>query len=317
MVHVSGCRIQRSTKQNKFGSTRIKNRAESAPQLLVCTAVEVGTRIPWDWEAAGGNASEPELIARIAQRLPSHALLVKDAGNVGYEWLAELLGSGRHILMRVAANYRLWAEQIGATLDSGGRVWLWCRNKPGTRPLELRLIAFTVRGNGGRKKKMYLVTDILDAEILSDPAAKSLYKMRWGSSEIGFRDLKQTLEKAALHSRTPAHALLECEFALLGMQVLSLLYYTSPHTDGVRFSLAQGCRVWRRAIRDGLGYSRIQKLFRACGLDQYVRKNPKTRRRAPQKKRPDTLSPPRLLKLTNRIKAEWHKTLSTRAARGF
>lgn len=301
---------------HKFGRTRIKNRADSAPQLLVVSAVSLQNCSLQDWEIAGGNDSEPELTAAIIKRLPAEALVVKDAGAVGYQWFKELLEGGRHILMRVGANFQVWAEQVGVTRCAGGGVWLYPKRVGQQPPLRFRLIAVRVPrqkrknakpGKGLRFKTIYLLTD-LKATELSDQEAGHLYRLRWRASEIGFRSFKQTLGHTALLARTPALALCECHFALLGLQVLTLLaLWASPVADKYRQSVAQAWRTWRKTIRHNLTYKVLLALLAKCTLDNYHRCKAKIRRRVPQKKRFDKICPPKFRKLTNEIKERWAK----------
>jgi hypothetical protein len=299
---------------DEFGQTRIKGRADSAPQLLAVTAVALQTGLLQDWEIAGGNASEPELTAAIIKRLPPKALVVKDAGKVSYTWFKDLLGSGRHILMRVGANFKVWAEQLNATRREGGEVWLYPACTDGQPPLRLRLITVRVprRKRKGAKqqrkrlfKTIYLLTDLSVAE-LSDREAGRLYRLRWHACEIGFRSFKQTLGHTTLLARTPEMALLECHFALLGLQILTLLTLrATPKTTSNRQSVAQAWRTWRKAVRWGLSYQTLLTLLATCTVDGYHRRRAKSRRRAPQQKRIHELSPPKLRRLTKEIKEQW------------
>jgi len=297
-----------------FGQTTIKDRADSAPQLLIVAAVEITQRLLWDWVVSGGNASEPELAARIIERLPEDTLVVKDAGTVSYHWIREVLGGGRHLLMRVAGNFHFWAEKIGATRENGGQIWIWPVEHPSHSPLRLRLIRCCVPHKKGRKKKscrkthreIYLLTD-LDEHALSDREAGQIYAKRWGASEIGFRSFKQTLGKTTLLSRGPEMALLECQFSLLGMQLLSVLQLQSTRSADRLSSLAQTWRVWRRAIERGLHRSILKRLLSLCLIDNYRRTSQKSRRRPPQQKREYATTPPHLRKLTFQVKQRWRQ----------
>lgn len=294
-----------------FGRTQVKGRTESGPQLLVVAAVELESRIMWDWEVAGGKASEPGLAAQIIARLPPGALIIKDAGIVGYPWLNNVLAGGRHILMRAGGNFHLWVEQTGAVLTEGGEVWLWPDNNRAQPPLRLRLIKRVIlhKKKKGRKREqfIYLLTNLSHAE-LSDREAGKLYYKRWAASEIGFRGFKQTLDRNALLSRTPEMALLECKFSLLGMQLLGVLQRQAGTRNGEQASLAQTWRVWRQAMVYGIAGNRLEHVLSACVLDRYRRRKPKTRRRAPQQKHDYALNPPRLRRITKAIKQRWYKS---------
>ena len=292
-----------------FGLTRIKNRADSAPQLLVVAAVEMSRKVMWDWEVEDGNASEPELAARILRRLPAGALIVKDAGAVSHAWLAELLRGRRHILMRVAGNFRLWAAQVGATLERGGEVWLHDREQRAA-PLRLRLIAVHSRA----ARPVYLLTDLPRTQV-SDSLAGELYRQRWGASEIGFRSFKQTLSRTVLLARSPEMAVLECHYSLLGMQLLGALHAETG--GGPRWSLARTWRVWRTALTTALSGPQLRMLVAACVLDGYKRRNPKSRRRAPHKKPWRQLGPPNLRRLTVAVRQRWTMNFPALKLLGF
>ena len=308
------------TKANveEFGETRIKNRTESAPQLLVVAAVHLESRVLWDWEVEGGKASEPALAARLIERLPAGALIVKDAGTVSGGWVRNVLKSGRHLLMRVAGNFRLWAEAVKASARRGGEVWLWRDAGDGQPPVKLRLIALRRGRPGkrkGRKRKkprvryIYLVTD-LSPEQLSDREAWRLYYGRWGANEIGFRGWKQVLRARKMLARSPAMARLETYYSLLAMQALQALQFLASASVARRGSLASTWRAWRHAVGQ-LAAGRCAADFggslKQCVVDGYQRHTPKQRRRAAQKKRPERLGPPVLRRLTRKLKLAWER----------
>jgi hypothetical protein len=301
-----------------YGETRIKNRTESAPQLLVVAAVQVSSQALYDWELAGGNGSEPALAARIIQRLPPGALVIKDSGTVGYKWLRDLLAGGRHILMRVAGNFKVWAEDVGQVRRRGGKVWVWPKDGKAQPPLKLRLIAVRVtgrrKGRRGQRRKaqvsyIYLLTD-LSRKQLSDREAGRLYRGRWGANEIGFRKWKQTLEARKLTARVPELAELECFYSLLALQVLQALQLVASRGRCAPGSVAQVWRVWREAVerliqrRSTAGFAgRLKR----CVLDSYKRRRPKQRRRPPRDKSPVSLGPPQIRRLTKATKRLWRE----------
>jgi IS4 transposase len=87
----------------------------------------------------------------------------------------------------------------------------------GAKPLTLRLVRIKV----GRTK-MWMLTSILDKRELSVKTITRFYKMRWGI-EVQFRGLKQTWKKRHLRCRNSDNALIELEWALLGMVAVELL----------------------------------------------------------------------------------------------
>ena len=79
----------------------------SAPQAYLTTILHLTTGLPWDARLARGDASERGHLRRMLRSLPEAALLVADAGFVGYE-LWSLLSQRRvHFLIRVGANVKL------------------------------------------------------------------------------------------------------------------------------------------------------------------------------------------------------------------
>jgi len=56
--------------------------------------------------------------------LPAQALLVADAGFVGYDLWQTLLTAGHHFVIRVGANVRL-LHQLGWTREYAQVVYLW------------------------------------------------------------------------------------------------------------------------------------------------------------------------------------------------
>lgn len=63
--------------------------------------------LPWAWRTGPSGASEREHLVAMVPELPAHALLVADAGFVGYEMWQALLTAGQHFVIRVGANVRL------------------------------------------------------------------------------------------------------------------------------------------------------------------------------------------------------------------
>lgn len=310
-----------------LGETRVKGRTESGPQLLVGAAVHLSSRVLYDWESTSGNGSEPELLERVIERLPDDVLVVKDAGTVGADWIWRVLAKQRHLLMRVAGNFRLYTETVAQTAARGGPVVLWAVTRPNEPPLSLRLIAIPLpekkappkrkrkkgakRNQDGktRRRYVYLVTDLTRAE-LSDEGAAELYRLRWGANEIGFRGWKETLDKRKLLSRTPEMAYLEHFYSLLAMQLLQVMQFAATGGAPRPGSLAETWRLWRRAVRAlvaGRCFVNFGAGLKECVLDGYQRRRPRQRRCAPHKKRPITPGAPVLRKITKATKSLWKR----------
>lgn len=301
-----------------FGETRIKNRTESAPQLLVVTGVHLQSRTLYDWEVEGAKVGEPVLAGRLIERLPPGGLVVKDAGTVSGPWIRNVLHNGRHLLMRVAGNFRLWTESVQAVARRGGKVWIWRDGADDQPPVKLRLIvrrrdrSAKRRGRKRRKKRVryiYFVTDLSPAQ-LSDREAGRLYYGRWGANEIGFRGWKHVLPARKGLARSPKMAVLETCYSLLALQALQALQLLASSPGAARGSLAGTWRMWRRAagaLAAGHCLANFGRSLRECVLDSHKRHRPKQRRRAAQKKRADRLRPPVLRRLTKGIKLAWER----------
>ena len=124
------------------------------------------------------------------------ALVVADAGFVGYGLCLRLLRHGRHFLLRVGGNITLLKGLGYYHEERDGLVYLWPQKHRRGRPLVLRLI---VLRHG--KQDVYLLTDVLDPAQLTDDEAATLFGMRWGE-EVFYRSYKQTLQRRKLLSRT-------------------------------------------------------------------------------------------------------------------
>jgi hypothetical protein len=110
----------------------------------------------------------------------------------------------------------------------------------------------------------------------------------------------------------------ECHFALLGLQILTLLALRArPEPNQLRQSVAQAWRAWRKAFRSQLTYKALWALLANCTVDCYHRRMAKSCRRAPQKKRADEIRPPKFRKLTNEIKERWARTFGVTFAFNF
>jgi hypothetical protein len=292
----------------------LATKGPGAPQRQVVAAVALGKEVLWDWESGSALDSERELSLEVIRRLPLGSLAVCDAGFVGYHWCRAVQDSGRNFVVRVGANVRLWAEQVGKAKWQEDQVWLWPKDqeRTGQAPLVLRLIrlervvGYTGKGRRRREKRevLWLVTNVLDEERLTKEEARRLYGKRWPASEGTFRTWKRTLDKAKLYSRTPELAERESEFSLLGLILLEIMALTARKAkrDGRRRKVSVACaqQVWRRAVRETMAGKRTnwfrEQMVEAM-VDGYRRRKPKVRRRWPQRKEHNSFKDPNLLKL--------------------
>ena len=263
----------------------VASRAKSWPQMLLTTVFHLGSGLPWSFLRGRARSGERRHLLGLLGTLPAGALLVADAGFVGYDFWTRITASGRSFLVRVGSNVRLIEgarlRRKGGGGGGGGIVWVWPDGKQRRRcrPLALRLVTLT----DGRNRTMYLLTDVLDARRLDDRAAARLYGLRWGV-EVMYRSLKQTMARRKLLSDAPRNARAELAWAMVGPWTLALVKAERcppalPPGQGVAAVL----RVLRRAMA-GSGPNLAGELAR-LRPDAYRRAGAKTARHWPHKKR--------------------------------
>jgi hypothetical protein len=232
--------------------------------------------------------------------LPAEALLVADAGFIGYDLCREMIEKRRHFLLRVGGNVHL-LNTLGYDFEIDGQtVYLWPaeKEKQGEPPLQLRLIMIS----DPDKQVIFMVTSVLDAELLTAEEGREIYYGRWGV-ELFYRDTKQTLDHDGVLSRRPDNGYLEMTWSLIGAWVLKLMTVRRLVAAGVeprRVSVAKARNVVRRAMRGGKRINRArprQSLLAAlteCQIDSYRRTRPKASRNYPRKKRHKPPQPPKI-----------------------
>jgi hypothetical protein len=260
---------------------------KTGPQLLLTTLYQMGTGLPWDWHIGKGTESERTHLRSMLAGLPKNALLVADAGFTGYELLKDIIGSGRHFLIRVGASVTLLRDLGLESKIDANVVWLWPSGKRSQPPLKLRLIVLEVANNS--KMPVYLLTDVFDKEQLSDETAAVLYQMRWGV-EVFYRGFKRTLDQHTLRSRSPHNAKYELHWAMTAYLLLGLMSaegMIAAGTDPLELSVAAGLRTVRTAMQSRSGWrykGDLRKLLATATKDKYYRMHPKTARDWPHKK---------------------------------
>lgn len=229
------------------------------PQLSLTLLWHLGWGLPWAWKHGGVADAERTHFRELLRQLPRCALVIADAGFVGYLLWKEILEGGRHFLIRIGGNVELLTELCpGATIRREGElVWLWPdgMRKEGRPPLTLRLI--TVRHG---KQTWYLATSLLSPAQLTAAQARRLYQLRWGV-ECCFRTLKQTFEQGKVRSYTPECAGCELDWSLLTLWLVSLLTkqeLLEARIDPQAYSPATARRLLRRELRhQAAGHERL------------------------------------------------------------
>ena len=255
-----GSRVECPRTAANEAELKCAGKKRTGPQLFVTTLLPMGTGVPWDFRIGPGTASERRHLEEMLADLPAQSLVVADAGFTGYEFYRRILAAQQSFLARVGSNGHLLKELGYFEREGRDTVYLWPEHNRDQAPVVLRLIE---RCDG--KKKMYLVTNVLDKKELSDKSVGVLYEMRWGV-EVFFRSLKQTLEKRRMLSRTPEAAKCERTWALLGLWLLGLMTASAlleRGGDPLAWSAAKARdrvrRSMRRALRRG---RRDQTLWR-------------------------------------------------------
>jgi hypothetical protein len=283
------------TKENQEAMGDL-GKPDGIPQLSLTSIVHLATGLPWDFRVGPGTDAERAHLRDMLDELPQNSLLTADAGFIGYELCGEMNERRQRFLLRVGGNVHLLRE-LGEEYEiRGNKVYLWPgkqqdRNAP---PIQLRLIV--VRKPG--KQPVYLVTNVLDPDELSDEEAAEIYRQRWGV-EVQFRTVKQTMQHHTMHSRTPETCYLEMTWAYLGVWLLELITarrVVQSGGDPRRISPAAARNTVRRVLRSQCPDSRTRRgVFASlanCRLDEYRRTSSKASRNYPRKKRHKPPDPP-------------------------
>jgi Transposase DDE domain len=273
-----------------------RHKKANSPQLWLTLLWHVGSGLPWAWRTGPSGSSERDHLLALVPELPAAALLVADAGFVGYEMWQTLLTAGHHFVIRVGANVRL-LRQLGWTREHAQVVYMWPNEAARKRqpPLVLRLV---VVQDG--KQPLYLVTDLTKSR-LSDHQVATLYVARWGI-EVFFRTFKQTFGCRKLRSRSARNAQLEMEWALVGLWGVCLLGVRELNACGQeagRLSPAAALHAFQRTLREyrvrpETPTETLWAQLRVARLDDYQRHTAKTSRAYPRKKRRPPIGIPQI-----------------------
>lgn len=275
----SKARSRKKWKNKKRRSKRLSERVK--PQIWLTLLWHMGLRMPWTWKTGPSTSSERghflEMLTSAV--FPHNTLFCGDAGFVGYELWKTIQDAGHSFVIRVGANVRL-LKNLGHARERHGMVYLWPTEAARKKqpPLVLRLIVLQ-----GPRGPVYLVTNVLSTKALSNRQAATIYRLRWGI-ELQFRSYKQTFGRSKLRSRTPARALVELDWSLVGLWMIQLF--------AVKEQIAIGSPPERGSI--ALAVSVIQDAMHAW---------------------PDEVCNPRMLRLrlSAAVKDDYHRTASKRA----
>ena len=277
---------------------RRAGRTHTGPQWWVTWLVHLPSLLVWDWRQGPGDSSERRHLADMIADLPPDALLVADAGYVGFDLMKRLAEAGVDFLIRCGSNVHLLVEDTHSRIERQGqhlRVYLWPKGRRDQPPLVLRLI---VLKRGG--KRFYLLTSVTEEARLSRRKAGEIYQARWGV-EVEFRSLKRTLAHYRVLSKTPTAGAMELAAYVLALALLMLEGAVVLGRQVVRLSVAAALRALRdalEALRNRTWQTPLEQRLRVALRDDYQRRRPKHSRYWPRKKNDHPPGPPKLHRLT-------------------
>jgi hypothetical protein len=306
---VDGSRVETARTLANEKALGCAGRTRTGPQLSLTVLYQMGTGLPWDWQIGRGTRSERDLLRALILTLPENALLVADAGFVGYDLLGRLLARNLSFLIRVGGNVHLLARLLDLKVRTQGDwVWLWPQGKRHLAPLVLRLIKL----EKANRPPVYLVTNV-PADRLPDRTASALYRLRWGV-ELFFRSFKRTLDQHKMRSLSPREARQELFWAMVGyllMGLMSVDLMTAQGRDPQALSAAGALRIIRNAMTEtkrwrGKGDLRVR--LKEAIKDRYRRTGSKKARNHPNKKNDPPPGPPKIRPATEEEIAEAKKS---------
>ncbi len=295
------------------------NRPGSPPSIWLTAIVHLRLGVPWCWRWGKGTASERQHLQQMVGLLPATALLVADAGYIGYDVARALMGRQVSFLIRQCSLVTLYSErQTKLEEFQDGVVLYWPKEaqRKGLPPLRVRLLCVRRRKQGETKSQdVWLMTNVMDAKRLSVAQAGQFYRWRW-ENEGFFRTYKRTLKKMTLESRTVRLVHREAEGSMLALQLLLAQGALAMPRGGTGKSTPQASprKVLveiRTEIKDATA-NRRKKSFtqrmKAAQREQRERKTQKERRAWPSRAPHEPPKPPEILKLTAEQKAILDKT---------
>lgn len=290
---VDGSRFEVPRTRANQAALRRAGRRKTGPQLFLTVAWDLATGLPWDYRIGPGTASERGHLRAMLADLPAGALVLADAGFAGYDLARAILAGGRQFLIRVGGNCRLLTGLGFAAAERADTVYLWPQDRRSEPPLVLRRI---VVGTGA--KAVHLLTSVLDPAALTAEEAAILYRLRW-EAEVGFRSIKQTLQRRRLRSGSPEAAVVELTWAVLGLWVLGAITVAAQlrrGADPLAWSVALARKIVRRSLRRRFWPARddgaLVRELAVAVRDVYPRPGSKAARDWPHKKTEKPPGPP-------------------------
>lgn len=279
----------------------------AAPTVWLTALVHLRSGLLWSWRLGKGTASERDHLRRLLPTLPAGALVVADAGYVGYELARALVAARADFLIRMSSQAALYARgRTPAARWRDGLVYCWPEKAQNRQwpALPLRLLRVHRRR---KQTAVWLLTNVSDRRRLSAAQAGQFYRWRW-ESEGFFRTYKRTLKLVQLSSRTVRLVHREAEGALVAAQLL-LAHGALAMPEQQPEAVASPRQVLREIRRElaAVPRPRLRGSYRerlaGAQRERRARRSTKAIREWPRRSPHKPPKPPRLLKLTERLKA--------------
>jgi len=287
----------------------------SPPMIWNTSIVHLTLGFPFCWRLGkGGKASERSHLIHMLRWLPTAALIVADAGYVGYEVAAAMIRANVSFLIRMSSNATFYTEGDEPLEEfREGIVYYWPKTQENQEkpPIRGRLI----RVHSSRcKVDVWLFTNVEDTKRLSLETAGTCYRWRW-ENEGFFRTYKRTLKKVVLMSRTLRLVHREAEASMIATQLLlcqgaaamptprkgSLPVMCSPR--GVLLEVRRDIMAVRASKRP------FSERIARAQRERRIRTRGKQKREWPRRKPHTAPHPPLLLRLTIKQKIKIHEYL--------
>jgi hypothetical protein len=296
---------------------KVVGESSSAPTIWNTSIVHLTLGIPWCWRwGKGKKSSERTHLIQMLPLLPRLALIVTDAGYVGYEVIRVLLEKDVFFLMRMSSQATFYTENeepLESFQEGIAYYWPHKYRATGKPPLRGRLIC--VRSER-RKINVWLFTNVEDPNQLSLAHASKLYRLRW-ESEGFFRTYKRTLKKVKLMSRTVRSIHREAEASMIATQIMLCLGASAmpAPSSPKRLPVMSSPRKVLLEIRHDLkGRQRKGKPFsKRIAKHQRERRDRRTekeKREWARRKTHKPPQPPKVLRITSDLKSEIAKYLT-------
>ena len=206
---------------------------------------------------SGGKRHDHVLLGSVLDHIGADEVLVGDRAFCSYEMFARSAGQESWMLVRLHQKRKVnWRK--GKRIGREQRVVRWKRPQQSGRStlspdqwadlpgeMDIRLVRVKTIGRDGKRKVMYLATNLLDPVRYEAEDFAALYFQRW-EIELRFRDLKTTMRMEKLRTKTPEMARKEAAMFVIAynaVRSLILLAACGADTNPWRISFKGALQV--------------------------------------------------------------------------